>query len=213
MVWAMNISDGGTYTTTYELLDGDYQKIEYADQTLDTRSFGSTFPTGWHHLGREVKLDHVPSKLRRHGRKKKNLPDVFWGVGMIFVRTRFRQVLESIEPNIHQYSPVELFWTDGEKAANVFYFNVCNRLDTVDHDRTEHEMYKGISYDLGAAPEKKLVFDLKKVGQAAIWRDRHLQPWGGAWVSDKLKRALEAAGISGVRFQHFLDSSDFGKGE
>ncbi len=195
MVWAMGFDAGLPVHIGHEELDGDYSKIEYVDTTFERDGVGGTFEPGDLHLGRAVKPDHVPTRIVRKG-SKQTLPDVDWAVGMYFVNDRFKDVIERFEPGVHQFFPTDFLSKDGTLQAHMYFFNVCNRLDSVDRDLTTAELELGRTW----RPDKGgyLVFNLRQIGKHHIWHDKHVLK--GLYVSDALHDALIEAGITGLEF-------------
>lgn len=143
MVWGMGFDDGIGHTVGHEALDGDRSKIEYVDTSPDFEGGSNpTFKAGRLHAGRPIKPDHVPTKVQRGG-KRYGIPDVVWGTNMFFVNDRFREVVERLEPGVHQYFPVDMLWEDGTLAQKMYMFNICNRLDTVSREKSSAELSKG----------------------------------------------------------------------
>ncbi len=195
MVWSMGFDDGLPVTIARTALDGDRRKIEYVDTTREPFSVGGHFEPGKLQLGRAVKPDHVPTRILREG-SKETLPDVELAVGMYFVSDRFKEIVEGFEPGVHQFFPTDFVSKDGSLQAHMYFFNVCNRLDSVDRDLTTAPFQSNLAWRPDEGGE--LIFDLKRIGNHHIWHDKHI--YDGLYVSDALHDALVEAGITGLDF-------------
>ena len=156
-------------------------------------------------MGRAVKTEHIPTRVVRQD-PKKFIPDVDWGVGMFFVNDKFKDVVERLEPGVHQFVPMEMLWPDGTLAQKMYFFHVCNRLDTVDRELSTVKLSKtGRVWE----PKGEMIFNLDQIGDHHIWVDQHTYAPGGFFISDVMRDALEEAGVTGIRKRHFKDTGDF----
>ncbi|RWO81344.1 MAG: hypothetical protein EOS18_11295 [Mesorhizobium sp.] len=62
---------------------------------------------------------HLPTKKVGGG---KIMPADLMMHNSFFVSGKFREVVEKLEPGLHQFVPVELLWKDGSHAASYFCF-------------------------------------------------------------------------------------------
>lgn len=133
------------------------------------------------------------------------------------VSDRARQVIEQLEPGVHQFFPVEYVNRPGTHIGDRFWFVVCNRLDAVDPEHsnmvlTPSEKWIGPRQALAMGLEipakidvempSKTVFNHEAIGTVHFWREAKLS--GGPWLSDEAAAAIRAAGLTGVR----LDEKD-----
>ncbi|TJV04208.1 MAG: DUF1629 domain-containing protein, partial [Mesorhizobium sp.] len=81
---------------------------------------------------------HPPAHEDKGGRGKIMPADLMMH-NSFFVSGKFREVVEKLEPGLHQFVPVELLWKDGSHAASYFWFYPCNRIDGMDREQTTHE--------------------------------------------------------------------------
>ena len=194
MVWSFAFMDGLEYTIGHKALDGDIRKIEYVDTTRDRSSCGGGFKPGDLNLGRAIKSDHLPTRIKREA-KKFGIPDVVWALGMYFVNDKFKDVVERLELGVHQYFPMEMLWKDGTPAQEMYLFNICNRLDTVDREATTAELADGRMW----LPETgKIVFSERRIDNHHIWIDKHI--YAGTYMSDALHDALMEGSVTGLEF-------------
>jgi len=195
MVWAVGFEDRSTsFTRAMRPLDGDLRKVEYVDATRDWDSIGGWFKPGDMNLGRAIKPDHLPTMVFYKG-KRYGIPEVISGCKMFLVNDRFKGIVESIEPDVHQYFPVDVVWEDGTLAQKMYIFNICNRLDAVSREASTAELQKGIMWEPSTG---KMVFSTTRVGDHHIWIDRHIVAPSMFYCSDKTHQALRDADISGL---------------
>ncbi len=205
MVWTFGFDDGMGVTYSLMELDGDLDKIEYEDRSLDGYSIGSTFEPGKLNLGRRLKATNVPTRFQWGGPKSRKLPDALKGRGMLLVSEKLKKTIETFEPGVHQFFPIELvFKKTGDHAAHVYFLNICNRLDSVDRTRTTAP-FGGVMWRPDQSGD--IVFDLTRVGAHHLWHDKHL--FNGWMISDALHDAMIDAGITGLVFHKDKTNKDF----
>lgn len=147
-----------------------------------------------------MKPDHMPTKLQRIGRGLGIFPllDVDSFAGCLLVNQTFKDILEELEPGVHQFFPMEIFIKD-EKVGDRYWLNICNRLDSYDRTRTyplnERGFWKPTRENPGAQ-----VFSVAAIGSHHAWHDK-FEP--GTFISDTLAERLKAAGLTGITYQHF----------
>lgn len=131
---------------------------------------------------------------------------------MFFVSPRARDLIERLEPGMHQFEPVSFVDPGGSKLADMFVFVIAQRLDTMDRERTNMILWKNLLWvwaknlgpidpeydltgvDIEAAPRE--VFSLAQIGDAALWRDQHIT--GPAFASQAFVDAFAPAGLTGL---------------
>lgn len=194
MVWSLSFDTGFSVTYSVEALDGDRKKIEYVDRTPDPGA-GGLFKPGQLSSGRRVKQEFVPTKVVWGGPKRLGIPEALFGQGMQYVNQRFRDIVEGFEPGVHQFFPLEILWKDWTFAQDMFFFNVCNRLDSLDHELSTAEISKAgfLRPETGT-----WVFNKNQIGNHHIWWDKYI--YKGLYVSDELRNALVEAGVTGLLF-------------
>lgn len=197
MVWGVGFKfDKADFHLGHRELDGDLTRVEYVDTSRDWGSIGGGFEPGELNLGRAIKPDHLPSKMQRQG-KRYGMPDVTFGRGLFIVNGRFRDVVEAVEPDVHQYFPVDMLWEDdGTLAQKMFIFNICNRLDTVSREASTAELRKGRMWEPSTG---EMVFSLPRIGDHHIWIDRHILATSMFYCSDRMHQALMDAGLTGIK--------------
>ncbi len=211
---------GGHFGHRFKALDGNPDLVELEDTTQDDGGLVA----GTFSVGRPLKPDHMPTMLLRGGPGPEQSPllDVdSWIGSMLLVKKTFKDILEELEPNVHRFFPMEVFVNDHDpktwqpedgfydepkgkktklvKVADYWLFNICNRLDTYHPDtagRNDRGFYK--PEKLGV--EGRQVFSIEKLGNHHAWHDKFAH---GRFISDAFAARLQAAGLTGLSYQHF----------
>lgn len=210
MVYGLNIVPEHGYYVNVEMVDGNPSAIRAIDQEPDGGvSFRGVTS------GRRCHLEHFPTKMRWLDRQGHSIPD-FNQAELLNVSERAKNVIEQVEPGVHQFVPVG--YTNGkDKFLEKRYFWVVgNRIDSIDRERTTFILRKGRSWSpifdiANFEPEllppsvdpntkSKFVFSLAQIGNAHAWRDKHMNG-GGVWLSAALADGIKQRGLpaSGCR--------------
>ncbi len=93
---------------------------------------------------------HKSARLKtRH----KHIPDAFVVAGNLCVRSRVKLIVESVEPNCHQFFPIELFFKKGERIDGDFYLlNICTLLSSIIPEQSDFDK---IFREYGEGDERK----------------------------------------------------------
>lgn len=139
------------------------------------------------------------------------IPD-FDQTPMLNISDKARRIIESLEPGVHQFFPVEYQHHKGQDIGTRYWFVICNRIDSVDREHTTFVLRKGLEWasarDLvrrgEAIPDHidptapaRMLFNLKAIGEKHLWVDKHLA--GQRYISDAAAEAFAAAGLTGIR--------------
>ncbi|WP_298985753.1 DUF1629 domain-containing protein [uncultured Roseibium sp.] len=195
VVWSFGFDEVAGYIVDREILDGNPEKIEYEDTTPD-KGVNPLFKPGRSYAGRAVKSANVPTKIKWKSRKHPPY-DVFRTRGLIVVSETFKKIIEKHEPSVHQFFPIEIVFDDNSHARQMYFFNICNRLDTMDKERTTAR-FDRVLWDPSTG---EFVFSKKKIGNRQAWRDKFLDY--GLFLSDDVKIDLERSGLTGIAFHSF----------
>ncbi len=206
-----------------EYLDGNRDLVRLVDDTPD----GGTLIAG-SGVGRPVVPDHMPKKigLRDAHPSWKLLDFEKSGVGWR-ITTAAKDLIERLEPGVHQFFPVEVFaysydpttWQDiygnydpvadgthvDRKIADQWFFVICNRLDTMNRELTVGLLDNGnygpglLKLGIGGKPLEQP--PRLVLNQSAIGQT-HI--WcercvGHTFFSDRLIEEIDAAGLTGLR--------------
>ena len=206
-----------------EYLDGDYRLVKPMDRAPD----GGRMISGARD-GRPVHPDNVPTKIAlRDGHPDRPLLDFELSSIGLKITTAAKDLIERLEPGVHQFFPVEVFaynydpatWQDiygnydpvpagkhvDRKIADQWFFVICNRLDTMNRELTVGIMDNGIyaPHFLKQGRGGKLLVDEERLvlSQSLIGQ---AQVWcercvPGIFFSDELIAQIDATGLAGLR--------------
>ena len=196
MVWALSYRPKPDSYPGSKVAEGNSGELELVDSTPDG---GANLAMSRGSSGRRVKPESVPKVIQFMSKRKLLDYEGTWNI--YSVSARFRALIEEIESGVHQFEPVQLVGKDGSDLGTRWFWQVCNRIDSVHRELTNWTLLKGVIWttQYGVAP--RLVFDIQKIGRTKIWHDKHLG--GGTYLSDEAKACIEDAGMTGVHFHHF----------
>lgn len=216
-----------THSWGYDPLDGDLSKTRAVDQSIVHAKMNSFEvvkpPHGQIDWGRPIHPDHVPTKIRVGGPRRKLADYIMWQGGWL-VSEKFRQVVEKLEPGIHQFFPVEMRFKSSVLEEKYYIFIFCQHRAVISHEHSEAQLKvlfgpgdfrplgKGEPLPAGALPgiwatdavpkEKRaraLVFDVSLRGGLHFWRDLSLAM--NTLCSGEAAEAMTKVGITGASFQ------------
>lgn len=188
----------------------NYQNIELEDPTPDGgiyMSYGRALVSG-----RRIKLDHVPRQMIVENGSF--LVDYTSSNGFQIVTEKCKSIVELVEPGVHQFVPFEAVDSRKSHVADLWIMIVCNRLDSVDRQRTTLVLRNGsiwcsasdmvrrgeeIPEGVDPSVPGKVFFDLSKIGSHHLWFDKHLG-YQFPHISGALFDALTSADVSGASF-------------
>jgi len=196
-------TQGGVVDT--ELLDGDFKKVIPVGIDFHPSAQAALMGDGTiiyeksAYQGVPVDLSHLPTKVQWGGGKRE-LSDILKTFSKFLVSKKLRDVIEKLEPQVHQFAPLELIWMqDNSHAGDYFWFYPCNRIDSLDRELTTYDFDE----DIGLwkhVDGKKPVVNLLQVGDAHIWIDPRWNTFGNLCVSEAFKQAMDAAGVTGIGY-------------
>lgn len=117
------------YSEASQFLIGDTPTFEKQVPDLSTRAkISSVFKNGT----RELEVQEVPAKLVL-GKKRKALGGVFiTRNGLFIINGQVRDILEGLDPNVHQFFPIEVVYKGGSKPeGDYFVLNVTAQQDSI----------------------------------------------------------------------------------
>lgn len=194
--WDSSKVDDEAQHSWIEVLEGDINDIRLIDPTLDDGTLITKEGLG---DGRPMMAEGMPTKVVRKGvgLKIKPLVDAEAFYGQLLVSDAFKEIVEELEPGVHQFFPMELYVGD-EFQRTDYFFNICNRLDTMDRELSFPINARGFFRPMGR-DDYRLVFSKEKIGNHHAWRDKFV-PGGATYFSNTLAQRLKEAGITGLRF-------------
>lgn len=194
MVWVMSYRPVPDSYPGAEVIEGNSGELELEDMTDDggiclkmSRSFS----------GRRAKPESVPKVIRWKSRRK--LLDYEGAYVGYSVSDRFRDLIEEIEPGVHQFEPIRFVAKDGQLLDERWFWQICNRIDGM-HEELTNMVFNVKVWTPPPKPDVgKPVYDLRKIGAAQFWHDMHTK---GTFASDEAKARIDEAGITGVHFNY-----------
>jgi hypothetical protein len=119
------------------------------------------------------------------------------------ITSRVRDVIETLEPGVHQFFPCELYLKDGTPIPEQrWYLNVCNRLDTIAAEHCNILIHPKHGYYLtGNGKTDVKVWKNNVIGHA-IWSEWKYN--NDIYVSDALVEAIRSLDVHGWIFRQYL---------
>lgn len=196
MVWSFAYEPAGSSYPDAQLADGPGGSLVLEDPSRDG---GTGFVGGTQsYSGRRVKPESVPRAIRfMSDRPLQDFESQF----VKTVSDRLRAVIEDLEPGVHQFEPIQYVARDGMLLETRWFWQICNRLDSVHRDKTTWVLDE-IMWRIPVAWDKKsyLVFDLSKIGAAKFWNDKHVHD--ADYCSDDARDRLDSEGVTGLRYSY-----------
>lgn len=154
----------------------------------------SPYRWGWQWgLGRRAIKERVPTSALQTDRKK--LVDVFPLGGCFAVSAKFRQIIETFEPGIHEFHPVDLIQKGGASYdLEYFIINVCQRFDSILLSNSKVDWGYVRAESLLGMPYVSSIEGLRCVSKSMIsgnhlWLNDFIFP-GKPMISNELRNAL-----------------------
>jgi hypothetical protein len=163
--------------------------------------------------GYAVACDSAPKSFLWKSTSKAPPDYAFGNNSVMLVSSRFRNLVETFEPNLHQFLAVSMHdsKTSPEPFDEFYWFVCCNLIDSLDPEHTTitwgppNGDYNAIKdglrlgswrFDPSITPAQKPVFSLQAIGKRVLWRDPY---WGREIVhcSDEFGEAMIAANLTG----------------
>lgn len=204
--------------------DKDYANLKNIRPVEIVHDGPRTNPRGEKALswGVPVLEDFIPKEYFVKG-PKRPIADFAQCYEMALVSERFKAVVEALEPGVHQFFPVQLYWRGKKPVEGQYYwFVVCNALDSVNEEHSpmppREVIYspryeKDITFfwetDDSAGRSCDPVFDKVKIGGCQIWVDKYLVSGPRAYATNLFKEACEAENITGLSLGAYGDLESF----
>lgn len=122
------------------------------------------------------------------------------GFGAWAISQRVIDMIEALEPKVHQYLPLELLQPDGSVHPDRrWLLNICSRADVVDVERSNTQwMAPPMSHKFMDAPgERRLVVRCEEASRRALWSEWRYHGAQREFASDALWTLLREAGVRG----------------
>jgi len=118
------------------------------------------------------------------------------------ISQRVIDLIEAIEPGVHQYLPYEMIQPDGSvHPEKRWLLNVCTRADTLDYERSDVIPLKAAPAEyMDRTRFRSIAIRKAEAERRAVWYEyRYVGSSGDFLVSDRLWDALHEAGCAGWR--------------
>jgi hypothetical protein len=152
-------------------LDGDMMDVRVLDpETADpvTRHRGRAINSGY-----PVDPATVP-RIIVWKSDTRQVTDLIMAAGAYIVSRRFRDLVESFEPGVHQFLEVDIRRPNGKHISTRYFMQSCHEIDSVDAKHTTW-IRRGAAqtgmWDNEGIMERELFFSRKQIGVAHLWRD------------------------------------------
>lgn len=187
-----------------------YPNVDWGCETfpsakvLEVADDGLPLPGAAEKAGVPVDGSMLPKRVTwKHVRKA--LPGDFDNMPQMNLSERAKAVIESVEPGVHQFFPVDYFRSNGKKIETRYWLYIGNRRDSICAERSNWVLSEFGSYvaprhavrwkmeipphvDVNAPA--KFVFDCEKIGDAHLWREARAD--GLPLMSETLYQAIMA---------------------
>ncbi|WP_284163947.1 DUF1629 domain-containing protein [Frigidibacter sp. SD6-1] len=178
-------------------LDGDTRQLEVIDASQDD---GGLMSGRSPQDGRPIRDKNVPTRLERTGPTLEEYPlqDVlsYWS-GNLLVCKAFRDLLEEMEPGVHQFFPMDLL-VNGTKVATYYWFVCCTRLATLAADHcypplNPRGFWKPSPF--GQNQGDRVVLSKRLIGAHHAWYDKF---YGKTFFSNAFAERLQTLKLTGI---------------
>lgn len=194
-----------------EFIDGRVDQICLVDETPEIGLSSKKIENqkrATYLLGRPVLPEKVPTKLA--WMSKGSPDDYFTPRAFPCVSDTFRKLIERLEPNVHQFFPLEVVNRREEHVVNCWLWVVCQRIDSLDRAETTMVLYNNAVWlspavvyakqddaDKYKNIKAKIVFNSSQIAGRDFWRDSFLMD--GLWCSSAAAELIQKAGLVGTK--------------
>lgn len=208
MPYALNVVPAHGYYVEVEALDGAIDQVKLDDETPDGGYPARGLPLM---AGRPVRTEHLPTRMRWKDRQGHAVPDFDNGL-IRNVSSRAKEVIEALEPGVHQFVPVAYENSAGQALETRHFLFVGQRIDSMHPDNPTMALNRGIYWvplsdllrrgqELPAGKDPglptKLVLSRDRIGTAHLWVDSRSAS-GATFISDPLAEELRDKGLTGI---------------
>lgn len=182
----------------FEPIDGSFESFEITDTSDDggTKSLGGEL-----NIGREVTTSNPPTQVRRK-RLGKAIPMADFisaPRGAVFISDRVKEIIESFEPNVHQFFPMTVSHR-GQEIGPLNYLIIGSRLDSLDAEACYPPIPTGARIwkrDRKNPAQNKIVVSAAAIEGKHLWHDQRVI--GLRMISPELMAAFMEADVKGLR--------------
>ena len=155
------------------------------------------------HISEPLPIEILPIEITQT-EGESSYPDYFNCLGLTLVSVRFKNLIESLEPNIHGYYPVVMTSLDGsQRKDELFVFKVGNKVSggirPEKSDLSEDVFEGNVRLYLAKTYPPRIMWNLSKIENKHLWFDPlYLKVFA---VSDALYAELDAKHMTGFQAQ------------
>lgn len=189
---------------------------EYFDFTDEGKKFkiGVGRAIGWDMTDNiAVRAEDLPTKMKLWKSFKK-LPCMFVCGGPWMVCNELRTIVERLEPNVHQFFPIDVLDRKDQVVDERLVFNICKRLDALDALDEQVSEFKWMGVDgyleskpsdcygfASPVPDGNLFVRRSVVEGHHFWGDKWMLGVGGRYFcSDEAQKAIKDSKLRKIRF-------------
>lgn len=182
-------------------IDGDWKSVFVADMSDDG---GTPIRESAVNSGRWVNLAKAPKQVRYKGPAyQKPLDFNVFPRGAHVVSDSFREILEDLEPQVHQFQSVTVFRKD-KPIADMSILIVGARVDAANDALCNPPRCDRRTYTLNTSNNWRCVLHPDKIAGHHLWHDKHRR---GLFLSETLADALEDAQLEGYKLGEPIEVS------
>ncbi|PRY80299.1 hypothetical protein CLV80_101150 [Yoonia maritima] len=193
--------------SSFEDMDGDRSLIRLVDNSQDD---GHRIVDGTGAVGRPLKPDHIPTKLSREPWSIDRVPlldvETYLG-GSLLVCETLKDLLEELEPDVHQFWPMEIY-VKGEMVALRYWFVACHRIRALSREHCYPPLSERGWWDpspLGQRENDRIVFSSEAIGGRHAWVDK---AYSDRMFSDEFAERLMKLNLTGLQFVKEQEATD-----
>lgn len=153
----------------------------------------------------------VLPKIVRWDEPDSNPPPDFDNSPALNVSKKAKLIIEKVEPDVHQFFPVDYIDRRDQPLGTRYWFNICNRRDSIHPTASNMLQDKWGRYmppldavrqgmelpsHVDPARDAEYVIDQCRIGDVHMWREPRAD--GMPLMSEKIWSAIQEAGLSGL---------------
>ncbi len=181
------------YCPAFKTINEDGSDFDIKAQLAKIKNLGFTPPSSVDGLG--IKLpDAVIDTYPKYAvleSSHKNLPNIFTVPGGSCVNQTLRDLIEALEPNVHQFIPIALF--DKKKngiEGNFKFLIIAQQLNSIIRAKSS------VMMDTGLIIGKKITMISQQIQGKHLWRERNTI--SQFFISDELHDQFEKRKFKGI---------------
>ncbi|GAB5352831.1 imm11 family protein [Qipengyuania sp. 483] len=205
------------YTVGTKPVGGHYPRVDWGEDVFPTPpmlddNFDDGLPNANGQKGGVRVYGGALPKVVRWDEAADNPPPDFDNMPTMNVSERAKRVIESVEPGVHQFFPVEYIDRQDQPIETRYWFYICNRRDTIHPTKSNMLLNKWGEYipPIDAVRRKleipphvdtkspgKIVIDSSKIGSEHMWCEPRAE--GARLMSEAMWQAMQIAGLTGMQ--------------